>query len=361
MNITFVTESLNQYRTGWFDHLASVEDTHVTVLFMRVERDRPWDVSVAPPSFATRVPAVNVPLHGYGTVTFVRSLHASLGATSPDLVVLPGWGQAAAYQVARWCKRNAIPYAVLFETWTPQQTLHLPTSITDRFRRWMLDGSHLRFPAGERALHYIRSLGFTGTVVHSNVCDVDEASRYAKLREPSANGDFTVLYCGRLMEAKGVHLVLQTARLCGGDRIRFRIMGSGPLQSQVQELAAQNDSLEYLGSVAGPERFAIMAQADALLLPSLVEPWGVVVQESLAVGTPVIVSPNVGCIPEFVEQGATGIVVDTHPEAMRDAILKLRNQSHHHPSLGQQCAEAAMRHTYATAARELADAVASGI
>ena len=360
MNITFITESLNQYRTGWFEHLSTIAEPRVSVLFMRVERDRPWDASIPAPPRAARIPSVNMPLRGYGTVTFLRDVERHLAQSSPDMVVLPGWGQVASYQVARWCLRHRVPYAVLFETWTPQKTMSLPTSVTDPFRRWMLDRSTVRMPASQRALGYLRSLGFDGTVVHSNVCDVDAAMRNASVdKTPGSDGPFTVLYCGRLMATKGVNLVLETAALCASDGIRFVIMGSGPLEPEVRSVVLRSPWVEYVGSVSGTRRFSVMAQSNALLLPSFVEPWGVVVQEALAVGTPVVVSPNVGCIPEFVEGADTGLIADTSAPAIRSAILELRGRVDADASLSSRCMEAARRHTYETAAGELALAVSS--
>jgi glycosyltransferase involved in cell wall biosynthesis len=207
-------------------------------------------------------------------------------------------------------------------------------------------------------MEYAQSLGLDANVVHSNVCDVEGAARHIKQRVPVGERDFTVLYCGRLLETKGVHLVLQTALLCTHDRIRFVIMGSGPLEPEVRKLVDEHRAIEYLGSVAGAERFSVMAQVDVLLLPSLVEPWGVVVQEALAVGTPVVVSANVGCIPEFVEGFQTGTVTDTDAVAIRLALLELRALTERDPALSERCIAAASRHTYASATRELVEALA---
>jgi glycosyltransferase involved in cell wall biosynthesis len=135
-------------------------------------------------------------------------------------------------------------------------------------------------------------------------------------------------------------------------------MGSGPLEPEVRKLVDEHRAIEYLGSVAGAERFSVMAQVDVLLLPSLVEPWGVVVQEALAVGTPVVVSANVGCIPEFVEGFQTGTVTDTDAVAIRLALLELRALTERDPALSERCIAAASRHTYASATRELVEALA---
>ncbi|MFY0104327.1 glycosyltransferase, partial [Acinetobacter baumannii] len=52
--------------------------------------------------------------------------------------------------------------------------------------------------------------------------------------------------------------------------------------------------------------------ATALILPSLREPWGLVVNEALAFGCPVVVSDLCGCVPELVLPRVSGVVFDPH-------------------------------------------------
>jgi glycosyltransferase involved in cell wall biosynthesis len=75
--------------------------------------------------------------------------------------------------------------------------------------------------------------------------------------------------------------------------------------------------VEYLGEIGEPEKGDFLGQAQALLFPiDWPEPFGLVMIEALACGTPVIAYPH-GAVPEVLEHGVTGFIVSNQEEAVR--------------------------------------------
>jgi glycosyltransferase involved in cell wall biosynthesis len=75
-------------------------------------------------------------------------------------------------------------------------------------------------------------------------------------------------------------------------------------------MAAQRDAaILGVGRLSGDEVYKHYAAADVLILPSSREPWGLVVNEAMAAGLPVIVSDRVGSATDLVEGRGTGIVI----------------------------------------------------
>jgi glycosyltransferase involved in cell wall biosynthesis len=113
------------------------------------------------------------------------------------------------------------------------------------------------------------------------------------------------VYAGRLAEEKGLRTLLQ----CWTDGPRLpllKIVGTGPLESEVKNAAENLTNVEYCGSVAGDKVMELMADSLATICPSLwFEGMPRVVIESLAVGTPVIAS-RIGCYPEMIVDTETG-------------------------------------------------------
>ncbi|MCA1703112.1 MAG: glycosyltransferase family 4 protein [Actinobacteria bacterium] len=132
-----------------------------------------------------------------------------------------------------------------------------------------------------------------------------------------------LLWIGRLNDEKGPHRAIAAARQA--DR---RLLLAGPVQPGEEEFFnsevkphIDDDQIKYIGEV-GDEKKKLYASAAALLMPiRWPEPFGLVMTEAMACGTPVIAYPE-GAAPEIVLDGQTGFVVDSESE-MADAIKRL--------------------------------------
>lgn len=113
-----------------------------------------------------------------------------------------------------------------------------------------------------------------------------------------------LVYVGRLSEEKNVGFVLDA--LEGVEGVEFHIVGDGPLKTSLMEKAPKNTL--FHGYLSNDKAQEMMASSDLLVLPSLSEPWGLVIDESVALGTPVLVSDKVGCSDDLVRKFAVGEV-----------------------------------------------------
>jgi glycosyltransferase involved in cell wall biosynthesis len=108
-----------------------------------------------------------------------------------------------------------------------------------------------------------------------------------------------VLYLGRLAAMKGVDTFLRAAARVAPSQPNtlFVVAGEGPEFPRLLTLAAHlgvSDQVLFLGKVTEEERVALMAAATVFVLPSVVEPFGIVALEAMAAGVPVIVSKTSG-------------------------------------------------------------------
>jgi glycosyltransferase involved in cell wall biosynthesis len=136
-----------------------------------------------------------------------------------------------------------------------------------------------------------------------------------------------VLFMGRLEGYKGVEVLL-SAFACAAkeeNSLRLVIVGDGSLRPRVEAVCADaKHRVTYLGRLSGDDVWRAYLASDFLVLPSLFEPWGLVVNEAMACGLPVIVSDRVGCADDLVPHGETGLVIGAgHEIELASAIQQL--------------------------------------
>jgi glycosyltransferase involved in cell wall biosynthesis len=177
-----------------------------------------------------------------------------------------------------------------------------------------------------------------------------------------------VLYVGRLVEEKGIEVLLQAWRILTdaarpasaadpaphdaprpGPPPTLVAIGDGPLTDAV----AATPSARLLGPLPRERLPVAYAAADLLVLPSIPtprfrEPWGLVCNEALHQGTPVVATTAVGAVAGgLVRDGETGLVVPPHdPRALAAAIRRLLDDAPLRARLGAAGRAALAGHTY---------------
>jgi glycosyltransferase involved in cell wall biosynthesis len=129
-----------------------------------------------------------------------------------------------------------------------------------------------------------------------------------------------VLYVGRLVDSKGVHVLLEAlARLSG---VSAAVAGDGPARAELEELSRDlglTDRVRFLGWIGQEQRAALLRGSRVFVLPSLWdEPFGIVGVEALGAGLPVVATAA-GGIPDWLDDGVTGILV---PRGDRDTLAR---------------------------------------
>ena len=146
------------------------------------------------------------------------------------------------------------------------------------------------------------------------VCNGVDTTRFGQ--SSSAKGDY-LLWLGRICPEKGVHIALRVAQRAG-----MKMIIAGPVHSFEthqryfqEEISPLLDAKRtYLGPVGGDTKEQLLRYARCLLVPSLVaETSSLVAMEAMSAGTPVIAFRS-GALPEIVEHGVTGYIVDSESE-----------------------------------------------
>lgn len=161
------------------------------------------------------------------------------------------------------------------------------------------------------------------------------------------NGEKVFLYVGRLESLKGVELLMRLpAYLDTCEKSRFLVVGGGPgEQEQIERLHSiartlnVDEAIDFVGMVDQNDLPLYYSAADACVVPSYYESFGLTALESMACGTPVVAS-RVGGLPSVVQHGRTGYLQSWRcPEAFANSLETIASS----PSLRQSMSRAARR------------------
>ena len=237
-----------------------------------------------------------------------------------DAFLVTGWYLKSYWQAIRTCRRQGIPVMVRGDSQlgTPRGQLKqlgkelIYPRVLQQFDAFLYVGQknkayleHYGVPA-ERLFfspHCIDNDAFAARAEAVNRED-------SRVRLRIAPDQMAVLFVGKLLDRKrplDMVLALRTLR-DRGMNVRGVFAGDGPLRTLLEGKGHEwNVPLTFLGFRNQTELPEAYALADVMVLPSDgSETWGLVVNEALACGTPVVVSDAVGCAPDLVVEGQTG-------------------------------------------------------
>jgi glycosyltransferase involved in cell wall biosynthesis len=233
-----------------------------------------------------------------------------------DAFIVPGWALRSYWQAATACRRLQVPVLARGDS-------HLggPRHLAVRLAKAVLFPRLLRrfdgfLYVGQKHREYLLHYGAPAERMFFSPACVDNdafaaASAQARRNDAVSRGQDRirrVLFVGKLTEGKRpADLVHAAARL--PDRsVEVVFAGSGALEAELRQIAHKAAvRANFLGFVNQSELPGVYASADLLVMPSEHETWGLVVNEAMACGVPAVISDVIGCAPDLIEPGKTGL------------------------------------------------------
>ena len=161
--------------------------------------------------------------------------------------------------------------------------------------------------SGGAQINLSRALNFQGELIRTNGVGLHNF-RHSRFKIINEDIYKKFGYVGRLAPEKNLVLLLEAFALRKGYKLD--IAGFGPMESELKAAASPN--IAFLGSVENKNLPLFFSRIDCLILPSNSEPWGLVVEEAISNGCPVIVSDVVGCAEDVVLKNNVGLTFKTN-------------------------------------------------
>jgi glycosyltransferase involved in cell wall biosynthesis len=316
-----------QYHAPLYRHLSARSDVDLTVFYAH----RPsaeeqgigfgvpfeWDVDLLDGYRSIflenrRRPAEAGEFFGYDTPEIASRIRAGRF----DAFIVSGWHALTYWQAMRACWSSGVPVLARGDS-------HLigEPALRRTVKRLLYPRFVRRFSAclsvGQRSEDYFRFYGARVVVRAPHFVDnaffgegaAVHATERAALRERRGipADAFVVLIAGKLLEIKRPLDAIHACAAIRGRGVHLLFAGDGPLRAACESEASRLGVPAYFAGFLNQRQMpSAYAAADALLVPSSSETWGLVVNEAMASGLPVVVSSAVGCCPDLVIEGRTG-------------------------------------------------------
>ena len=342
--LVILTEIIAPYRIPVFNALAQREDVELHVIFL-AETDhsmRQWKVYAEEIRFSYEVlPSWRKRLGKYNLLVN-QSVASTLERTQPEVIVCGGYNYLASWQAQRWARRSGVQFLLWCESTVNDQRGE--NGLVESLKGSFLRGCDRFVVPGKSSREYLLGFGVAESAIFVAPNAVDNERFAAGARMVRENGERArqelglprryFISVGRIVKAKGIFDLLEAyARLAPELRaeVGLVIAGDGPERAELEAMARDiyPGAVHFAGFVHRDELATYYALAECFVLPTHSDPWGLVVNEAMACGLPVICSEVAGCAADLVrsngrlvEAGNVEQLAETMNEIAGDGDLR---------------------------------------
>lgn len=328
LDVVFVTNVPAPYKFSRFEALAAMDNINLTVYYANDETGRHRYSSRDSDQYTTHHKhSWKIAGSGVELLVDTWSLREFL-TISADIFVIGGWNYTAAWSAIVAGRLRNVPTAIVSAN---VSTGNGPT-------RWLIRQgircADAYFALSSTAADDLAALGAdnadifilpNSTEISSFRSNLSAATQAEILSKYHIDSRFLVLYVGNLEQEKGISdLIAATESL---EDTCLMIVGDGPERAALQSESGGRvgDSVVFTGWIDNSDLANYYAAADVFCLPTYGDTWGLVLNEALSCGTPVITTSAAGAVGDLVKHEENGLVVSPgNVTSLRRALNRLR-------------------------------------
>ena len=290
---------------------------HIDVLFVHENKSQKWNLALD--DLNARVLPRRLPLAALKVIGII-------GQGRYNVIHLGGWSEIPILVALITAWLLQIPVTVDSDTHLVRRVAGWKRFLKRALYPLLLRIPKMLLPCGTKQAAYFHNYGVKTkriTILPMTV-DVNYIGKRCSELGPSGRvairkrlgfsaDDLVYIYVGRLFDYKGILDLLDAFERLSAilQKTRLLIVGDGVERQSVEDAAGKNHSMKYAGQLDREGLFEMYHASDLLVVPSHREQWGLVVNEGMAAGLPVIATDSVGCVGDLVMNDVTGKVIKT--------------------------------------------------
>ncbi|UZW14943.1 glycosyltransferase family 4 protein [Clostridium pasteurianum] len=315
MKIAIVTNIRAPYRKLQLEKLAENEKHNISIYYTDEGYDgRNWEIEPIKN-------AKEIYLKKIFTISKYGNLNWGLVkiVKDNDVIVIGGYEKPTYIVLSILCRIFGKKLCLLFDGISKDRIYSRENSIKDDIKKISIKFANAFYANGKVSRNYFeKRFGIDPDRIFNQYLSIDNAAistiddnvkEDLKTKYDIPDNKRIILYSGRLIKRKRIDLIIDAmAELDNHEDYLLLIIGSGEDQSDIEKSAVdKNIKLMIIPFIKEQlELFKLYRVGDLLILPSDSEPWGLVVNEALASGLPVICSDTCGCASDLILEGVNG-------------------------------------------------------
>lgn len=312
------------YRTLQMNEFAKIKNNNINVYYtFNKDDNRKWETN-------NEIGYKSIYLKGIKISSKYGYINKGLFSImrNNDILMLGGYAETTYVLLAILCRIMNKKYGIIFDGISTNRIMSKEKFLKKLLKNIVVKNSNFVFANGIVGKEYfINKFKYDENKIFNQYLTVDNKlidkmyinrNNYRrKIREKLNinNKEKVVLFSGRLIEIKNIEIIINAiSNIKEKDKITFLITGGGELKETLLRLAEKEKVKIHITDFLEKqeELFEYYFAADVLVLPSIDEAWGLVVNEAMNVGMPIIVSHLCGCSLDLVKDGHNGYVFDPY-------------------------------------------------
>jgi len=310
MKITILWASLAGYTVAFFRELAERNNCRLQLVYQPARSDAPYnpfDLSFCQEAFED-------------TIDTRPFLEERVNEFGPDVVLMSSWAYRHFMRLSKKLKKKGVYVVSTMDNQyrgTIKQRIGIATS--SFFLKPCIDTFLV---AGDRQAYFAKKLGYQDVMYGYGAAEVDRFAHPKSFSQRPNN----FLFAGRLIDVKNIKSLLEGYSFYRKKCVApwdLILAGTGPLE----KICTGVPGVQILGFIQPSDLPLVFEKARCFILPSIFEPWGVVIHEAAAAGLPIIATFACGAVSRFVCDGVNGFVIPPAPRSFGDALLRITQKT----------------------------------
>jgi glycosyltransferase involved in cell wall biosynthesis len=352
MRVAIITNMPAPYRVPAWNRVAERLGENFLVIFCcHREPNRNWKIGDMKFNHIFLKENFSVKRDGTTFVHNNRDVWRHLIFFKPDIIITGGYNPTMLYAFAYSLlkKKKHIPIS---DGW--ERTEKTLSPFHKLLRRFVFKNSNAFVACSVKGKDYYKSFSVKDEAIFiSHYAIIDSITTSIV---PYEGREYDILFSGQFTPRKNPLFFIRVVNLLKQVRknIRILLIGDGELKDEIIRLFKKYGiDFSYPGYVSQEKILSYYASSKIFLFPTMLDAWGVVANEALTVGTPVIVSPYAGCAEELVIKEFNGYVLDLNEQIWANHCMQLLNNKEQWQFFSNNAVTIASKFNHTEAAAEL--------